>query len=245
MRESEKLLLEIARCDGFVNFENTACERINCFQKGENRQLPEPWSGDLEHAPILFISSNPSISEQEYFPLLSWEDESIIDFFHNRFSASKGYVKNYRYPKLKDGSYAKNWVRYWSYLRTIASDLLLKERDAVIPGIDYVMTEVVRCKSSEEYGVNEALDVCATKFLNKTLQASNAKVIIAVGSKAKSMLQDKLLIQFENRKCITHTIGGLERCIFATPHSNSRQKKKLEYILDDDIIRLIQEKLKI
>ena len=48
-------------------------------------QVPEPWSGDLEGAPVLFLSSNPSISTAEVYPRWEWADEEIADFFGGRF----------------------------------------------------------------------------------------------------------------------------------------------------------------
>jgi hypothetical protein len=53
-------------------------------------QLPEPWSGPIATAPILFVSSNPSISRSdppsdldEEYPTWSatWPDTSVVDFF--------------------------------------------------------------------------------------------------------------------------------------------------------------------
>ena len=46
------------------------CREIvqNQKQSLENFQVPEPWSGHLKQARILFIGSNPSISKNECFP---------------------------------------------------------------------------------------------------------------------------------------------------------------------------------
>ena len=52
-------------------------------------QVPEPWSGNLEHAPILFLSSNPSISTAELYPRWEWPDEEIADFFGRRFGGGQ------------------------------------------------------------------------------------------------------------------------------------------------------------
>ena len=52
-------------------------------------QVPEPWSGDLEGAPILFLSSNPSISTAELYPRWKWPDEEIAGFFGRRFSGGR------------------------------------------------------------------------------------------------------------------------------------------------------------
>lgn len=43
-------------------------------------KVPEPWSGRIEQVPILFLSSNPSISSVEDYPRWSWSDGAIDDF---------------------------------------------------------------------------------------------------------------------------------------------------------------------
>jgi hypothetical protein len=53
-------------------------------------QVPEPWSGELEHALILILSSNPSISTAEIYPRWEWPDEEIADFFGRRFGGGRG-----------------------------------------------------------------------------------------------------------------------------------------------------------
>jgi hypothetical protein len=79
------LLLEIAHCPNFNSNEDNPCRTIVQTQPQEDYQLPESWSGDLEHAPILFLSSNPSIGMMEKYPSSSWPDDRIIDFFSHRF----------------------------------------------------------------------------------------------------------------------------------------------------------------
>ena len=241
MTESEKLLIEIARCDNFFHCTNCACKKIINSQKQTVKQLPEPWNGDIEKSRILFISSNPSINENEIYPLASWKDKDIIDFFQNRFSVSRDYVKNFLYPKHKNG-YAKNWVRYWGFVRSISRKLLNKQN--VIPGVDYSLMEIVRCKSHNEYGVIEALDVCAEKYLKRTLKLSKARVIVAVGDKSRDILKQKLGFLFKGNSHTEQVIEGTERIIFATPHSNARRKRTLEDILCIESIDYIKEKLK-
>lgn len=241
MTKSEELLIEIARCEFFFNCKNTPCEKIVNFQYQTDRQLPEPWNGDIENSKILFISSNPSINENEIYPLASWANEEIIDFFQNRFSETRAHVKNFLYPRHKDG-YAGNWVRYWGFIRSISRKLLGREN--VIPGIDYSLIEIVRCKSHNEYGVAQALDTCAEKYLQRTLSLSKAKVIVAVGDKSRNILSHKLNINFRENNHIEKEIGGIKRIVFATPHSNARKKRTLETILTIDSINEIKEKLK-
>ena len=240
LTEVDKLLIEIARCDNFLYCKNCACKKIIDSQKQTDKQLPEPWNGDIKNSKILFISSNPSINEDEIYPVASWKDNDIIDFFHNRFSVSRDYVKNFLYPKHKNG-YAKQWVRYWGFVRSISRKLLDKQN--VIPGVDYSLMEIVHCKSHNEYGVNEALDVCAEKYLERTLKISKARVIVAVGNKSRDILSKKLNIEFEANSHIEQIVGGTERIIFTTPHSNARGKRTLQYILNDESIDYIKKEL--
>src|ERR1700745_1036152 len=94
------LLHEIARCPNIHQWftapqNRNPCSKIISVQHSSHPQtlnqhhVPEPWSGDREHAPILFLSSNPSIDEQEEFPLWSWSDAWIEDFFTNRYHGGR------------------------------------------------------------------------------------------------------------------------------------------------------------
>ncbi len=249
MKKSEELLIEIARCENFINCENTDCKKIVEFQSHlPEKQLPEPWDGDMENCKILFISSNPSLNEIDFYPSLSWKNEDIIDFFQNRFSLSKNYVRNYLYPKhnIKTANdndvYANTWVRYWAFVRSISRRLL--ETQDIKPGVDYALMEIVRCKSRDEYGVNEALDVCADKYLRRTLELSNARVIIAIGDKSRDILTDKLKINFKADSHVKMVINGIERFIFALPHTNARKRRTLDAIINQNSIQEIIEILK-
>ena len=234
-------LLEITKCNNFISCENTPCEKIVKFQKKKIKQLPEPWNGDLENAKLLFISSNPSIDDYEYYPTLKWKDEAICDYFHNRFSKEKQYVKNYLYPKLRDG-YSTNWVRYWASIQKISKKLL--ERD-VMPGIDYALLEIVRCKSKHEYGVDEATEECTEKYLNKTLSFNKSQVLVIVGKKAREIFEKLFEIKLSLNKIIEKEIYLSKRLIFYIPHSNSRGKRTLENILDQLSIDKIRNELRI
>ncbi len=130
----------------------------------EDYQVPEPWSGRLEQARILFLSSNPSISETEEYPRGDWPDSKIEDYFVNRFGGGKKeWIKDGIHGLQRDGSYGKA-TRFWVAVRKHASDLLEKDIRSVRPGVDYALSEVVHCKSREEEGVKEALKECETPF---------------------------------------------------------------------------------
>lgn len=163
----------------------------------DQHQVAEPWSGDIQHAPILFLSSNPSIDEspsveeREEFPLWSWPDEWIEDFFTHRYKGGrKQWIEDgKRYLRL-DGSRGKS-VSFWSHVRKRAEDLL--ERD-VDDGVDYALTEVVHCKSRGETGVGEALRECASRYLQRVLELSEAKVIVILGKQAKKAVREEFSI---------------------------------------------------
>jgi len=82
------LLLKVARCPNVERCLNGevghCCSKIVLSQGKESTsefQSPEPWSGHLSVAPILFLSSNPSIgvTTNEQYPRASWDNESIIE----------------------------------------------------------------------------------------------------------------------------------------------------------------------
>ncbi len=124
------LLHEIAHCPNIQQWftspqSSNPCSRIISVQHANHpttltqHQVPEPWSGDIQHAPILFLSSNPSIDdnpsieEREEFPLWSWPDEWIEDFFAHRYAGGrKQWIENgTRYLRL-NGSRGRA-VSFW------------------------------------------------------------------------------------------------------------------------------------
>src|SRR5262245_49054825 len=91
------LLLEIARCPVIQHcIDNPttqhSCSTIVQLQGSTSfahHQVAEPWSGHLAQAPLLFLSSNPSLSTMDLFPTGSWSDEHLIDYFQNRFGGGR------------------------------------------------------------------------------------------------------------------------------------------------------------
>lgn len=146
------LLHEIARCpvvDLCLRDRSAKhpCREIVLSQSSASlneHQVPEPWSGHLEQAPILFLSSNPSISLAEAYPGWSWPDELIQDYFANRFGGGNTpWITQGTKSLQHDGTYS-GAVAFWAAVRQRAMELL--ERD-VVPGTDYALTEIVHCKS--------------------------------------------------------------------------------------------------
>ena len=218
------LLLEIARCDVAIAGaagdlgQDHPCSRVIAFQGREDLNLltpstfhlPEPWQGDIARAPLLFISSNPSINPCEHFPTAAWSDTDIINFFEGGFSSR---------------ARAQGRSRYWSSIHKRALELFGRNPR---PGIDYALTEVVRCKSRNEVGVPEALPHCAGRFLSETLRLSNANVIFAVGEKARRHLSNVLdLGQKRTGDVIDLEIGGRDLIIGFGAHPSSFGKQRI------------------
>ena len=235
-------LISVAKCPIFLNSCNTPCEKIVAYQHTHNKtlkQIPEPWNGDIENAKILFISSNPSIDFNEHYPTSAWTEDQVADFFVNRFSKQKRYVKNYLYPLQTNGSYlsTNKWVRYWAAIRKLSKTLLDKEN--IEPGFDYAITEVVRCKSHKEIGVNEAMNTCSERFLLETLSLSNAKVFVVVGKKAKQALEERFQVEIPEASYKKIKINEVERMILSIPHPNARGEKSLEKLFSPEIIKAV------
>jgi hypothetical protein len=176
---ARSLLLEIARCSGVTACKDGVahpCSRVVGVQRGEIErfQVPEPWNGDIERAPVLFIGSNPSISESEAYPRWSSDDEQVREFFENRFDR---WVVDGRRRLEADGSRSRARP-YWSELAVRAAEIFGR---TAVPGRDYALTEAVRCKSKNKIGVNAALSECTARYLARTLALSGSRVIVAVG----------------------------------------------------------------
>lgn len=237
----EQLLLEIAHCENLVNKElDNPCKKIIECQTDLTRQLPEPWNGHLNSCKLLFISSNPSINPEEYFPRTGWDDQNIIDFFLYRFDFEHEFVKKYLYPKL-EGEYSTKWVRYWGFVRSVARQLLQYEP---VAGVDYAMTEVVHCKSLHEKGVAEAMEECKRRYLNRIVAISQAKIIIAIGDNAREIINVEYALVHNTDEISYIKIGNNQIAFISLPHSNARKKRSLTNVLSQQTIAELQEILR-
>jgi len=193
MDDIRQLVIEIAHCSIAKKIRSgespdSPCRKIVGLQTGSLFQLPEPWSGNIDSAPILFISSNPSIDEREQYPDEFWSDERLVNFFHNRFGSDPGWVRDLR-ASQKDGSWSRRPVAFWCHARARAAEILGKRRREIRPGIDFALTEVVHCKSRAELGVKEARQACSYRYLDRILSLSKAKALIVYGKHAKETVQ--------------------------------------------------------
>lgn len=252
MDDFRQLLSEISHCsvaDAIRSGSSPVavpCHKIVGLQTGSLFQLPEPWSGQIDIARLLFISSNPSINELEEYPEKSWELHRTTDFFHNRFTSPVGWVVDRR-ALLRNGLRSDS-VRFWGAARDRTAEILQKGRDAVKPGIDFALTEVVHCKSKKERGVSEALHFCSERYLERVLFISAAKVLIVYGRLAKDAVHrrfDSLMSPLPNGLSLV-SIRDNPRILVFLPHPNAiGPLKSLRDNVGDDGLSLIRAHLKI
>ncbi len=220
--KEKKLALSIGSCENFrkiingeklINGKENPCRSIVQWQLDKHESIdnsshepkdflhcPEPWAGNLTEARVIFLSSNPSFNEKENFPTLSWKNDETSDFFINRFSSEKmrqygategSGLENPDKAILKDGTQTKR-VRTWSQLRKRASVLIDRPPEDTLASRDYVMTEVVHCKSHKEIGVQAALTVCVNKWLKQILALSSARLVVVSGKPAGKAIKQAI-----------------------------------------------------
>lgn len=241
------LQLEIARCPNVVRCKGGEfphpCAEVVGYQRDvdlAHHQVPEPWSGDIESAKLLFVSSNPSLSGTEEYPLWSWPDDDIADFFTNRFGGGrKAWVKRNRGLQL-DGTHASRPTRFWSGVHQRAVELL---GPAAVPGRDYALTEVVRCKSTDERGVAEAVVECTRRYFARTLKASRARIVLIVGEHARRLFFSQF--GFPERFGVhgPERHAGIERYFVSIGHPSSGDPQRLVRCIGGDRLSELREVL--
>lgn len=237
-------LLQVARCGIVAECLNqrepdSPCARVVLHQwKGiddhdrlerwpQLHQIPEPWVGHLEQAQIVFVSSNPSISGRidpasDRSPGLTWEhpDDDIVDRYDKAFE---------RWITQGTRVGGKRPTAYWREIKSRAQELLPTR--PVRPGVDYALTEAVRCKSRSEDGVPEARTTCSRRYLGSTLEVSRAPLVVFLGRHAERAAHDVFQIptSFGWRPAQQHVteahVGGRLRTVAFLPSANFRGKR--------------------
>ena len=203
LRAGERaLLLRIARCLLIAQAAARAphpCHRVVGTQTvpEPDRQVPEGWAGNLRDARVVFLSSNPSISlaepggpadAVEPYPTASASDEYIAEFLGRRFDQTVRplpYICQDSRSLMRNGRYAKA-IRFWTEIRRRADELL----DDADPACNYVMTEVVHCKSRRNVGAAAASGTCARRYLSDILQLTEAPIVVVMGKIAQQVIRD-------------------------------------------------------
>lgn len=181
------------------------------LQGNENmRQRPEPWIGNLHNSQVLFISSNPSISDdpdvsiRENFPTYGSPEDESADFFINRFSVNSATPHaTFNFNKLANFLFRSNDGKYrgkgnsfnkpietWQGVYERAKEILGESCD---PTQNYALTEVVKCKSKKEEGVKDASATCIEKWMQKVMDVSPAKIVVIIGAPARNNFAHKIV----------------------------------------------------
>lgn len=180
--QERALLIRVARCPlirAALGDSGHPCRGVVTVQDDaeRDRQVPEAWAGNLGDSRVVFVSSNPSISTAgqgqlpstaEAYPVAAWPEDKIVEFLGRRFDQSvrpRPFVRNFRRLQ-RDGHYAHKPTRFWPSMQRRAEEL---PGDSADPSRNYVMTEVVHCKSKGETGVAAAAATCAGRYLDDIL----------------------------------------------------------------------------
>ena len=200
--------LSVARClevDAARAQVGHPCRPIVKLQPGDSSrfQVPEAWAGNIRDGRIVFISSNPSISQAgdhqsgsiaEMYPTADWADDDIADFVLHRFDSASSWATPAGHFKRQDGTLSPKPVAFWNNVRRRASEILTFPGDTpgypADPSQDYAMTEVVHCKSKREFGVSAAARTCADRHMDSILRLSPAQLIVVLGKSARLLLAD-------------------------------------------------------
>ncbi len=219
--------------------------------------MPEPWYGHLERAPILFLSSNPSIgnppsvfttplpphsmrghplqSRLGRAPTMSWENDGLERWYEDAFDFR---VLDGKWGLEADGT-PKDATRYWSSIKKRAEELIPDR--PVQPGIDYALTEAVHCKSREEDGVADALKYCSKRYLLRVLEASAATVIMVMGEHAASAVTSCFEMRPEPHLEGPIRLGDRDRHFAFLPHPNARKRRSLAACFSLDEIETLRK----
>jgi hypothetical protein len=275
-KSAHDLLIEIARCpvaQTCLSSEKSthACSQIALYQWSERplaerlgrwqleHHMPEPWYGHLERAPILFVSSNPSIRKPSLgadtplplpplsshghplrtrlgrAPTLSWEDDAMERWYEDAF--------DFRVIDGKKGLQAdgtpKKATMYWCSVKKHAEYLIPNRK--VRPGIDYALTEAVHCKSRQEQGVGAALEVCSTKYLVRVLETSAATVIMVLGKHAATAVKSCIEMRPEPHLEGPIRVGARERFFAFLPHPNAHLPRSLSSCFRQDEVQKLRQ----
>lgn len=196
--------------------------------------VPEPWNGNIDSARILFVSINPGYSPGELYPRTGnpfwlkgcdFDTSKVESFFERRFDLTSPYVE-YREGghafsiRMEDSSMKK--VRgFWTYV--------FKMADVLIPGADplkdFVITELVHCKSKDVSFLTEACyDKCMERHFSRIFELSkNMEYAIFIGGSVREHVCRHYGFSAPEKQkwYITTKLNGRETKIAFVDHNNA------------------------
>lgn len=246
--DAKELMVRIVRCprlrDYWIGKSNgSECAGVAGFQRQQGirifdeSQVPEAWCGDIENAPILFVSSVCGFAPDEHYPLQSWSDDRVCDFFTRRFEEN---IQDGLYYRRTNGQFSEKWTRYWGAVRSRSRELLGREP---VPGVDYALTEIVHCKSNAEDGVREARETCSQAFLRDVLTLSGARVIVCMGQHVRETFMERFADVIPAEAASAGyadrvRLCGRDRALLFLPHANARKARTIASLFPEVLPRL-------
>jgi hypothetical protein len=225
--------------------------------------LPEPWTGHIEKAPLLFLASNPAggqvspvdpplpPQDNDRAPELEVFDVADHPSLRHPHSGPKWWfsteeIRDY-YENLfalwvddedrlrpKPGEPRRKPSPYWRGARELVT--LLYERQ-VSPGCDYALTEVVHCRSGHERGVTRrSVDICADLYLTRVLELSPAPLVVIFGAHGNRVMRGR----YPDGGRITEPLlvaGRTRRLVYLT-HPTAQLPAERRKVLDDAQLQL-------
>ena len=180
---------------------NCVCNALynsQCTSKADF-QIPEPWNGDIENAPKLFVGLNPGFLDVELYPKLGnqywtlangeFDTAKVEDFFEHRFNSSYKYVQYPNKTKIVPEDYKSLKGRtFWAYVKSIADKILNTSNSN--PGVDFAITEIVHCKSKNIACIPaKCYEECLNKHFDNILSiAQNLKFKVIIGQPARERI---------------------------------------------------------
>jgi len=234
---NDRVLIQIARCalaDPRSAQDRGPCTSIVSAQGTKavtKYQVPEPWRGNIESTPLLFISSNPSHYPDDDCPRWSATDHDIIHYFRN-------FPRDFPRNVDRNGRKSSRAVPFWASIRARAAELYDRKATTIVPGEDFALTEVVHCKSTHEHGARAASSECVRRHFASTMHLSPARVVVVLGDVARDALG---LSQQSFPEVIPWY--GPQRLLVWLPHPNARKKRTFRSVYGPETLAHMNAKL--
>lgn len=250
MREDTRALLEeIAHCPVTASCKSGhehPCSRVVDVQRDaalSRHQVPEPWSGHLEQALVLFIGTSPAIARGEDCAVWSDPSDEIVGYFEARFGAGPRQIREGVYPPIP-GGHSGTPLQSWVDVKARAGELI----DEPVPGVDYAMTHAVHCRTQGELGLRPAMTVCPARYLRRVVAAAGqAHVLVALGPHAASAVRDGLGIPIGDdlRHVGPVPVEGRDRHVLYLDHFGGYGSvKEVGAAVDPETLALLRRELR-
>jgi hypothetical protein len=163
--EERRLLLTVARCaviaQALARVSHLCHQIVSTQALGEPaRQVPEAWADNLADSRVVFLSSNPSISEPA--PGGSRDSSELYPELYPVAGSPLATQRCLRRPA----------DAILGFHRSAARELTGDRAD---PAVKCLMTEVVHCKSKGETAVASGAPGCSRRYLDNILAISPAR----------------------------------------------------------------------